>query len=1375
MVRGGLFNPVVLSEIQSPDGSIYRFTYNEYGEINKVVYPTGGYERYRYEEVPQLSPTTFPYAQANRGVVDRWVSADGTFAAEKHWKYVTSGGATRITAPAPDSTYTERLLHLGRGPGEILYGFDDARAGMAYEERAHSATGQILRRTLTEWAMSGSQGGGSSSGTATRDARPKKIVDILLDTAGDALASITVYGYDAELNVTLVRKYRYKAVTRATAESGSVHSFPTPADGDLTDLLRVDETDYLTTDQAYRDRNMLSLPVATRVKGVINGSLTLIAQSEMKYDETTLTAYNGVTKWSNPQTPARGNLTKQRAWLNTTNTWIESRIEYDQCGNPIKTIKTIDANTSDARDQVTQVEYSVEYKYAFPTKITSAVPDPTGANGSAASFITTSAYDAPTGLLTSTTDANYQTTTMDYNDPLHRLTRVGRPDGGETSYEYGNTTGSFYIRSRTKLEASRSTDAYQYFDGLGRPARTYSYDGKADLPWSAVEMKYDGMGRAWQASNPVRVANQGDPVSTTEWTTTEYDALGRVMTVTTPDNAKIITAYEGNRAMVTDQASKSRRSETDALGRLTQVIEYTRVVPDPKIVAAPNGTDHPTDYEYDALGNLRKVAQGGQQRFFSYDSLSRLLRVKNPEQDTNANLALSSADPVTNHNAWSSSYSYDENGNLRTRTDARGIVTSYEYDNLNRNTTIDYSTTTTKPDVTRRYDGVGVTPAVLYAKGQLTYVGTAGEFVSTYTYDAFDVMGRVKQSTQTTGSNPSYVMGYGYDLAGNMSSQTYPSGRVVTTTFDAAGRVGGVTGQKIGEANKTYASAFSYTAHGAVSQVQLGNQLWEHTIYNNRLQPREIGLGTTPTDAGKLKLEYDYGTTNNNGNVRSQTLTVPTSSTGTGFTATQTYTYDALNRIETADELNGTSTSWKQKFLYDQFGNRRFDASHTTVPQITMANEYVTNPAISPANNRISSAGYRYDVAGNLECVPEHPCGQITPYPAFYAYDAENRLQTAGSGTTYSYDGDGKRVTKVSGGVTTVFVYNALGQLVAEYSSAAAEANGTQYLTSDHLGTPRVVTLADGAVKSRHDYLPFGEELFANMGERRTGQGYAEQFGVKDGVRQQFTGYERDNETGLDYAQARYFSSAQGRFTSVDPLLASGRPAMPQSWNRYSYVLNNPLRLVDPTGTIDGDPQEKNKRVTVVVFTGGHPSSDGSSASQITKVRAGGNTDGLGEASTTDVEGESIAQRIKNNFPQADVILAGPDAQPTIFNDLATNKPDNIIIEGFSAGATSAIALTNNLTRNGQNVDQLTTVDAPGAKRLFVANYNIRNPEKVGDAVNFVGPLGKSVGGANNIDVTTSDRQNPSTPLTHGNTDDITSPRVVNRIEDKLKTIYKSP
>jgi RHS repeat-associated protein len=73
----------------------------------------------------------------------------------------------------------------------------------------------------------------------------------------------------------------------------------------------------------------------------------------------------------------------------------------------------------------------------------------------------------------------------------------------------------------------------------------------------------------------------------------------------------------------------------------------------------------------------------------------------------------------------------------------------------------------------------------------------------------------------------------------------------------------------------------------------------------------------------------------------------------------------------------------------------------------------------------------------------------------------------------------------------------------------------------------------------------------------------------REGIGSRSTGKERDAETGLDYFGARYYSGAEGRFTSPDPLLASGRPSVPQSWNRYSYVRNNPLALVDPSGLID--------------------------------------------------------------------------------------------------------------------------------------------------------------------------------------------------------------
>ena len=96
----------------------------------------------------------------------------------------------------------------------------------------------------------------------------------------------------------------------------------------------------------------------------------------------------------------------------------------------------------------------------------------------------------------------------------------------------------------------------------------------------------------------------------------------------------------------------------------------------------------------------------------------------------------------------------------------------------------------------------------------------------------------------------------------------------------------------------------------------------------------------------------------------------------------------------------------------------------------------------------------------------------------------------------------------------------------------------------------------------RHDYLPFGEELFTPTGNRTALQGYSS----GAGVRQHFTQKERDVETALDYFLARYYSSIQGRFTSPDEPLAGQDASDPQTWNLYSYTSNSPLNRIDEDG-----------------------------------------------------------------------------------------------------------------------------------------------------------------------------------------------------------------
>lgn len=166
-------------------------------------------------------------------------------------------------------------------------------------------------------------------------------------------------------------------------------------------------------------------------------------------------------------------------------------------------------------------------------------------------------------------------------------------------------------------------------------------------------------------------------------------------------------------------------------------------------------------------------------------------------------------------------------------------------------------------------------------------------------------------------------------------------------------------------------------------------------------------------------------------------------------------------------------------------------------------------------------------------------------------------------------------------GENTRFIYGIGGALIAEFSGSTENllkeyvsgggmmavidpSLGTRYTTSDHLGSPRVVTNSSGIVVGRHDYMAFGVELGSGISGRLAKQGYA----ASDGVRDKFTGYERDSETGLDYAQARYYASQQGRFTSVDPFGASASISNPQTFNRYTYVQNSPYILTDPTGMI---------------------------------------------------------------------------------------------------------------------------------------------------------------------------------------------------------------
>ena len=246
--------------------------------------------------------------------------------------------------------------------------------------------------------------------------------------------------------------------------------------------------------------------------------------------------------------------------------------------------------------------------------------------------------------------------------------------------------------------------------------------------------------------------------------------------------------------------------------------------------------------------------------------------------------------------------------------------------------------------------------------------------------------------------------------------------------------------------------------------------------------------------------------------MQSQTIATPN--------VTQTYGYDGYNRLNAATEKAGSNTIWSETFNYDIYGNRWVPSSSG----ISLSALTVTSDAYNTTTNRLTPTNFGYDSAGN----------ETTISPFSVTYDVENRqtgFTSVSNGTaTYTYDGDGHRVTKTTGGVTTTYVYDAKGDLAAEYSTQPPPPPClTCYVTTDHLGSTRVVTDENAAVTARHDFLPFGEELTTS--NRTAALGY----GAYDNVMHKYTGQMRDREgPGLDFFHARYFHDAQGRFSSPD-------------------------------------------------------------------------------------------------------------------------------------------------------------------------------------------------------------------------------------------------
>ncbi len=770
---------------------------------------------------------------------------------------------------------------------------------------------------------------------------------------------------------------------------------------------------------------------------------------------------------------------------------IAKSFTYDSLGNLV----TAQLNCC----QLKKWNYSAATQYAYPDSVVS---------GTSPTQLTTSAtYSNATGLMLTSTDENNQVTSFGY-DSLFRVTTVTRPDSAQVSYTYPTTTQSTFTTT-TPIQGTNVQKRIATLDGLGRTIKVTTSDSSS-TSYSITEAQYDALGRPYKQSNPHNSTAQ-------YWTTSQFDALGRVKTITLPDNSQTIYVYSNATATVTDPAGKQNEQQYDSLGRLVTAFE-----PD---IANSNALTQQTSYTYNVFDAVTQVTQGAQTRTYVYDALGRLTDSTTPE-------------------AGHFNYQYNDFNLVNQRTDARGVITTYGYDTLNRSTGMSYNVGSTGVPATPSVGLTYGTNATQFNNGRLI---TMTDGVGSENY-AYNNLGELTQ-LQKVISGTTYTTNYAYNLAGEMTQITYPSNRIVQQSFDAIGRLCEIAPSTSGcsTAAAPYATGVGYNTASQVTGFIYGNGVISSYSYSaDRLQLTSLSYHNTAC-ASLFLLNFGYA--QNGGNNGQITSVANPSQPGQSVN----YVYDALARLSSATSVGSSGYSqWGLSFTYDRYGNR-------TDENQTIGNPPTNHVTFDQTKNRISTSGYAYDANGNLT-----NDGNNT-----LVYDAENRavsVTNGGASGTYTYDGNGLRVKKVSGSTTTVYVFSG-SKVIAEYDNGAAvgspnreyvhsggallatiDSAGTRYHHPDQVST-RLTTDSTQNSSAHMGQYPFGE-VWYDDGTTTT--------------KAKFTTYERDAESGNDYALARSYVNRLGRFSSPDPLL--GSTAVPQTLNRYAYTSNDPINRIDPSG-----------------------------------------------------------------------------------------------------------------------------------------------------------------------------------------------------------------
>ena len=730
------------------------------------------------------------------------------------------------------------------------------------------------------------------------------------------------------------------------------------------------------------------------------------------------------------------------------------------------------------------------------------------------------------GNRTSTTDPIGCATTTVYETSQTYPATVTNCLGHITSFQYDARFGE----KTSETDPNQQQTTYNY-DTFGRLTKvTGPLDGSST--YGTVSYFYVGWGYTpVQRVQTFRTTQSG--TSNFIWSEEYFDGLGRVdltrslgpgwqtiLTETTFDPRGQVAAKSAPH--FDTEAAAWTQFSYDALGRETLVINpdgtSSTKAYSPGLVTMTDENGKVKRNVLDAYDQVARVDEvNGNETYstlYGYDTAGSLTGVSNHlGQVTSIGYDLlgrkfGMSDP--NMGSWF--YAYDPAGNLIAQTDAKQQTIGFEYDLLGR---LKKKTYPDQSVITWTYDD----PAVPYSKGRLTkVVDLAGE-----TRFSYDQVGRVTQTDRIL-DGVTYTMAQSYDAQGKMTSETFPDNDQVTYYYNEAGWLNYVPG---------YINSVTYDARGQKTQLQYANGVTSNWTYN--AQNFRVTNHSTSGPGGNLQdLSYTY---DNVGNISTITDGL--------FTGSRVFTYDALNRlIEASGTFGANQSQMDVTYSYNAIGDIINKAGRTF---------YYNDPNHPSAVTGTSDGkSYSYDANGNM----------LTGNNRTFTWDYDNRVTALNGGTvSMAYDYTGARVKKTSGG-TTYYPFNgyevAPGGQITKYirigieTVAAKRSNGqTLFYHNDHLGGVNVITdlTHNGARVQLIEYLPWG--------------GMSRQEGSVDPTHG-FTGQELDPESGLYYYGARYYDYDIGRFISPDSIVPE--PLDPQSLNRYSYVINNPVNHVDPTG-----------------------------------------------------------------------------------------------------------------------------------------------------------------------------------------------------------------